>query len=423
MNIFYIVPYVPNLIRVRPFNFIRELSARGHHVKVFTLWKDEEEYGDVQELNTICEEVNAVRVTPQRSLLNVAYALPTSQPLQYVYSWSNKLANKIREGLSWVDVVHVEHLRGARYGIGLRADRAAVHPPIVWDSVDSISYLFKQASNASRTRFGSLITRFDLKRTRSYEAELVHRFDRVIVTSKVDREELMRLAMDATGHILGGESGSGVSPLKWNTLDQDDIHVLPNGVDLEFFTPADNLRDQDVLVFSGKMSYHANATAALFLVEQLMPRIWFERPQIQLFIVGKDPPKQIRILQEKDPRVTVTGTVSDIRPYLQNASVALLPIVYGAGCQNKILEAMACGTPVVTVPQAISALKVQEGEEILVGREPDELAHLVLGLLREPQLRSRIGEAGRLFVEKNHRWTDMTAKLEEIYREARDVKH
>ncbi|MFA9401875.1 MAG: glycosyltransferase [Anaerolineales bacterium] len=423
MNIFYIVPYVPNLIRVRPFNFIRELSARGHHVKVFTVWKDEEEYGNVQKLNNICEEVNAVRVTPQRSLLNVAYAFPTSQPLQYVYSWSDELANKIQEDLSWVDVVHVEHLRGARYGISVRDGRAESLPPIVWDSVDSISYLFKQASNVSRTRFGSLITRFDLKRTRCYEAELVHRFDRVIVTSKVDREELIRLAKDADGHRLGGELGLGVSHLERNTLDQEHIHVLPNGVDLDYFTPADNLRDPDMLVFSGKMSYHANATAALFLVEQLMPRIWCERPQVQLSIVGKDPPKQIRILQEIDPRVIVTGTVPDIRPYLQNASVALLPIVYGAGCQNKVLEAMACGTPVVTMPQAISALKVQEGEEIFVGREPDELAHLVLDLLGDPNLRSRIGEAGRLFVEKNHRWTDITAKLEEIYCEVRDVKH
>src|SRR5204863_7853178 len=122
--------------------------------------------------------------------------------------------------------------------------------------------------------------------------------------------------------------------------------VLSNGVDLQYFRPIEGPRQADTLVLSGKMSYHANVTAVLYFVREVLPLIWAERPQTQLWIVGQNPPASLKSLMA-DSSILVSGYVPDIRPYLCRAAVAICPITYGAGIQNKILEAMSCATAVV----------------------------------------------------------------------------
>jgi glycosyltransferase involved in cell wall biosynthesis len=169
------------------------------------------------------------------------------------------------------------------------------------------------------------------------------------------------------------------------------------------------------------MSYHANISMVLYLVQTIMPNIWSHRPDVNLWIVGKDPPNEIRALQ-KESRITVTGTVSDIRPFLQKATIAVAPLTYGAGIQNKVLESMACAIPLISTPQAISAIGVQPGKEILVAQDPGEFADSILFLLENPQVQQRIGEAGRQYVEQNHRWSTITRQLEGVYDEVIDAK-
>jgi glycosyltransferase involved in cell wall biosynthesis len=112
--------------------------------------------------------------------------------------------------------------------------------------------------------------------------------------------------------------------------------------------------------------------------------------------------------------ITVTGTVNDIRPFLQKATIAVAPLTYGAGIQNKVLESLACATPLISTPQAVSALKVQTGREVLVANEPGEFAGLVLYLLDNPEYQQRLGEAGR--------WSTITRQLEGVYDEVIDAK-
>ena len=154
----------------------------------------------------------------------------------------------------------------------------------------------------------------------------------------------------------------------------------------------------------------------VYFIEQILPRIWARRPETRLLVVGKDPGREILALANH-PNIIVTGTVKDLPPYLQQATVAVAPIAYGAGIQNKVLEAMACGTPVVTTPQAVSALEVSSGEDVLVAQEPADFANAVLSLLDGPQVRRRLGEAGRMYVEKHHKWDSIAGQLTDIYNE------
>lgn len=407
MNILYIVPYVPNRIRVRPYSLIRALAERGHRIILGTLYTDTKEYGELEELRPYCAEMYATHMPSWHSLANAIQALPTGDPLQSVYSWNGKLARNLSnriaspDGKPPVDIVHVEHLRGARYGMYLSASsdghgRASKRrPPVIWDSVDSISLLFRQAAARSRRLFSRLISRFELPRTERFEGMLANRFARVLVTSSADRAAIFELAYskDAVPEIV----------------------VLPNGVDCDYFAPGlPEMRQPSTLVISGKMSYHANVTMCLSFVSEVLPLVRAEKPEVCVWIVGKDPPAEVRALAE-NPAIKVTGTVEDIRPYLQNATLAVAPLAYGAGIQNKVLEAMACATPVVASPQAVAALNAVPGRDVIVAGTPHEMAQAILTLLNDNHYRRNVGMAGRRYVEKHHRWQNIAARLEEIY--------
>lgn len=403
MNILFVVPYVPNRIRVRSYSWIRYLSSMGHHITLFTVCSNQEDSRSLEDLRPYCESINKVDMPGWRSLVNCVVALPSRQPLQAVFSWNASLAEKLfisasqDNGSGEIDLVHVEHLRGARYGIDLinRFGDSKTKLPVVWDSVDSISLLFRQAMLQSRSPLSRGITRFELGRTEDYEASLLEQFDSVLVTSRHDKQALLDLATDKS---IG-----------------EQINVLPNGVDLEYFKPDPEIeREYKMVVLSGKMSYHANVTMVVDFMEKIMPLVWKQQPDVKVWIVGKDPPGKL-IAYGENENVNVTGTVDDIRPYLRKASISASPIPYGAGIQNKVLEAMACATPVVASPQAVSALGIEVDRDVMVANTPGEFAKKMCLLLDNSELRAKIGYAGRIYVEKNHDWLKITARLEDIY--------
>lgn len=411
MRILFVVPYTPNLIRVRPYNLIRALGERGHDVTVLTLATNEEEWADSQALAADGFEVITQGINRFRSLANCVAALPTGTPLQAVYSWHPGLARRTTalasnaNGHPPFDVVHVEHLRGARYGLELLEAAGDRRPPIVWDSVDCISHLFRQASQQSTTRTRRWMTRIELQRTARYEAELIRRFDQVLVTSPVDRQALLSLP-----------AAESTTPAP--------VSVIRNGVDLNYFRPApDSVREEATLVFSGKMSYHANVTMVQHLAKEILPRVWERCPDARLLIVGKDPPREIEGLAEVRHRIDVTGTVPDIRPYLQRATVSVVPLVYGAGVQNKVLEAMACATPVVAYGPAVAPLSTRAGHDLAVAEDADDFAEQVVTLLRDSERRQRMGWNGRAYVEAYHDWDRIAAELEAIYQELIVTRH
>jgi len=440
MRILYIVPYAPSPIRVRPYQLIRSLAARGHSLTVATLWSSKDELESLRNLAGDNVSLIARRLPRWRSTWNCIRSLPTRMPLQAAYCWEPGLLDEVKRALgeSPFDVVHIEHLRGSLFGLKVRAllspeggsTSANSGTPVIWDSVDCISHLFQQASDQSKSLKGRWMTRLELSRTRRFEGWLTTQFDHTLVSSSTDRDALLGLAPprseDDNRNGSASSKGSNVS-------------VLPNGVDFDYFKPDQGPRDSATLVFTGKMSYHANITAAKHLIRDIMPKVWSHRPDVRVVIAGKNPPRSLLALaalqnrsrpaktngseSSAGPAVEVTGTIPDIRPYLRRATIAVAPIPYGAGIQNKVLEAMACGVPVITSPRATEALSVQEGRDLLVAGDAESFAAEVLGLLGDRELGESIGKAGRIYVVSNHDWRRIGANLEEIYRQVLRVKN
>jgi glycosyltransferase involved in cell wall biosynthesis len=195
------------------------------------------------------------------------------------------------------------------------------------------------------------------------------------------------------------------------------VVALPNGVDLDYFHPSPSSPDSETILFSGKISYHANEAAVLELVHHIMPLVWNERPHTRLVIAGKDPSQAISRLS-RDPRITVTGFVDDLRPFFWSATVVVAPLVYGTGIQNKVLEAMACGVPVVASRAACAGIGAPAGRALLVGSNAREMAAHVVALFRDSTRRAELAAAGRRYVQVQHDWHQLGRQLIDVYEDA-----
>jgi glycosyltransferase involved in cell wall biosynthesis len=394
LRILFVSPYLPSLIRVRPYNFIKALAERGHPITLLALEPPGDDTSGLDMLREWCQCVQTVPLPRWRTLYNGLRAVPSQTPFQAAYSRSPEMSGLIRytQAEAEFDVAHVEHLRGAELSPAVNGI------PVVFDSVDSISMLFKLTRSSGPTWRSRLLASVDLGRTRLYESRLLDRYPRVLVTSPRDKQALVDLSNNGTA--------------------DPRFVVLPNGVDLDYFSPREDVpSDPATLIFTGKMSYHANVAAALDLARRVMPYVWATRSDARLIIAGKDPTPELLALSA-DPRINVTGTVPDLRPYMAQASVAVLPIRYGVGIQNKLLEAMAMGTPVVTTSSATAALQIEPGRDLLVADTPQAMAEVVNTLLADDALRQRIGQEGRRYVQTYHNWSTAAERLEEVYREA-----
>jgi glycosyltransferase involved in cell wall biosynthesis len=286
---------------------------------------------------------------------------------------------------------------------------------VVCDLVDCISHLYELGARAGATATMRTVGMIEARRVRAYEQAQLRRFAHVLVTSEQERLSLLRL-LDDDGNSSRAWADNRHACVGLQRQKQK-ISVVPNGVDQSYFKAYRGPRQAETLVFSGKMSYHANVAAALYLVEQILPRIWRKRPAVRLVLAGCDPPRVLRRLA-RDDRIALTGYVPDLRPCIAQAQVAVCPLPYAVGVQNKVLEAMALGTPVVASSCAIAGLQVVAGRDLLVADHPDAFASAVLHLLDSQALRLRLVMCALDYVATNHNWENLMHRLHTVYKQA-----
>ncbi|MFL5707180.1 MAG: glycosyltransferase [Ktedonobacteraceae bacterium] len=402
MRILFVTPYPPSRIRVRAYGFLSQLHQQ-HEVTIVAQCASERDMADIYALRRQGYEVIEVQESRRQAVLRGGLALCSSLPLQVAYARSASLTQTVQRLCleHTFDVIHVEHLRG----IASMESLARTHP-LVWDAVDCISLLSKLAMKAGPSLSVRAVARLEYKRTQRYEARMLDQLPHVLVTSQNDRDAMIALCRTSLYDRASNDDALGRG-----------IRVVSNGVDLEYFRPTQQERRRFNLVFSGKMSYHANVATALYLYQQVMPLIWQQRPEATLTIVGSNPPKVLQALTS-DPRVEVTGYVDDLRSYVGRAEIMLSPMVYSVGIQNKVLEAMALGTPVIVATKAAAALDALPGQDLLVAGSAQEFAEAALRLMSDAELRTSLSQHGRNYVERHHNWKVLTDQLVDVYKRA-----
>ncbi|MBI4649947.1 glycosyltransferase [Candidatus Desantisbacteria bacterium] len=228
---------------------------------------------------------------------------------------------------------------------------------------------------------------YELWRMKRYEAKIWNSAKYSFVTSKVDLDILKTRVQGAKADFLD------------------------NGVDTEYFTPGIDEKEDDCILYFGRMNWYPNSEAVYFFLTEIFPIIKAVKKDIKFFIIGKDPDKSIYKLAENDACIKILGEVEDLRPFLHKSKVVVVPIRIGSGTRLKILEAMAVGKPVVSTSIGCEGLDVFSGENILIADKPEDFAKKVIGLLNDESLRKKIGLSGRKTVKEKYDWEIINKKF------------
>jgi sugar transferase (PEP-CTERM/EpsH1 system associated) len=192
------------------------------------------------------------------------------------------------------------------------------------------------------------------------------------------------------------------------------VSAVPTGVDTDFFRPSGTVtRNPASIVFTGSMDWMPNEDGMVFFVDEVLPRIERAVPESTLTIVGRNPTARVRSLSERSPRVTVTGTVPDVRPYLEAASVVVVPLRVGGGTRIKIYEAMGMERAVVSTTIGAEGLDVTDGEHIVLADDPASFADAVIALLRAPERAAAIGRSAAAHVRAHFGWASVAEQFAE----------
>jgi len=231
------------------------------------------------------------------------------------------------------------------------------------------------------------------RKLRAREARACQQADLTIAVSEDDRRRLQEIAPGAR------------------------LAAVPTGVDTAYFDPAPYPEHNDRLVFSGSMDWHPNEDAVIYFIESILPRIRAERPGVSFTIVGRNPSARVRELAAH-PGVVVTGTVDDVRPAIGAGSVYVVPLRAGSGTRLKIFEALAMARAVVSTTVGAEGLALEPGRHFVPADDPAAFADAVVALLRHPERRRAMGEAGRLLVETHYAWATVAQVFEHHCEEA-----
>lgn len=284
------------------------------------------------------------------------------------------------------DIVNIEHTNIAHWLAPIKTTAKKI---LVAHNVKTVMwkrYLI-QSPDADKNKLQKDYDKFS-----EYEQRHLKSYDGIIAMSETDKGYIHRLC--------GNELP---------------VHVIPNGVDINYFTPTDAKVELSTIVFTGTMNHPPNDEGIQFFCKEIFPGILANEPKAKLLIVGNSPSKEVQALADGD-RVKVTGFVPDIRPYIASASVIIVPLLTGSGTRLKILESMAMGKAIVSTSIGAEGIRCSHGENILLADTPEEFTRRVLELMANQNYSRSVGNKAREIACEEYSWKKLSHKLEDIYR-------
>lgn len=377
------IPYPPHTgDKTRAFHIARHLAAR-HDLTLGFLVDDERDLGGVEELRRIVPDILFDRLRKPVSLARGIAGLARGATVTLPYFYSRGLARQVeRRGReAGFDVVYVSSTAMAQY--------APSGIPLVMDFVDVDSDKWRQYAQHRRAPLSWLYLT-EGRRLQACEGEIARRASVCLLATDVEEQQLRSFAPWA--HTA----------------------VIPNGIDSMYYAPQpEEPSEPAAVIFTGAMDYLPNIDAVQHFCADILPLVRREVPKTVFYIVGLNPSADVRRLGEL-PGVVVTGAVPDVRPYYARASVCVAPLRIGRGIQNKVLQGMAMGLPVVASPLAARGVRGEPGLHFEVAEVATDFSSHVTRLLQRPEARRARGRAGRACVEAHYTWEHNLAGLEAL---------
>lgn len=368
-------PYPPTRgDKIRSYNMVKYLHEQGHEVTVASLSRSAEETADCQGIKDYCHKFVLVEVNETLQKVRMVSRLLSKDPSSMGYFYSNQLQKEVNRLLNdhKYDLIVVFSSSAAQY-----VEHVTDTPKMLdFCDMDSQKWLAYVDYKKWPVSAGYAL---EGRKLETDEKRLAKKFD------------LCSCATDFEVETLDGY-GTGVAS-----------GYFPNGVDSDFFRPIDVEYQKNSICFVGRMDYYPNEVCIINFCHDVLPIIREKYPDVTFKVIGAAPPKAVLDLNEL-PGVLVTGTVDDIRAHVQSCQVMVTPLVIARGTQNKILEGMAMGLPVVSSHLAARGVDAVVGEHILAATTPQEYADEVMSLFVDPAKQEKFSKNGRERVLSHHNW-------------------
>jgi len=372
--------------RLTVYNLLKHFSKR-HEMSLVCFMEPNQDPSWVNKVQPFCQRIEIVRLRKWRAYANCLLGIPGCTPLQVHYFSDPAMHQAIRRVVreTQPDLLYAHLIRVGKY-IEPYRERARV---LALQASLTLNYrrLAQFASNWWRKIFYSI----EYLKLRHSEAELARKFDKVLLISKHD---LNAMAQEA--------------PL-------DNVFFSPHGVDYSYYSPDVQIqKEPNTLLLTGAMYYAPNIDAALYFYKEILPLVRQQVPDVRWNIIGRDPSSEVLALGE-DPYIQVTGGVPDLRPYMNRAQIAIAPMRIAAGLQNKVLEGMAMGLPMVITSAANEGIQAIDGEHVLVADKAQDFANQVVHLLSKSERRIQLGAAAHNFIIQEWSWEKHFRDLEHMF--------
>lgn len=384
MKIFVLLSRIPFPIekgdKLRAFHQIRGLA--GKHEIILCALSDSPPHPEaIKVLSDYCSEIHLIPTQKRGLFWNVIKAFFNGKPFQVGYFYRRSAQKKIN---SLIEDCKPDHIYCQLTRVSEYVKESKLSKTLDYQDVFSLGAK-RQAESSSP--FTKLIYMMEYKRLLRYEHDIFEKFDHKTIISLPDRDHLPHPS-------------------------RNEVVIIPNGVDHEYFSPVIGVKTHDIL-FTGNMSYTPNIDAARFLANEIFPLVLKQFPKATLLLAGANPHSKVRAVKAKN--ITVTGWLPDIRESYASARIFIAPMRLGTGLQNKLLEAMAMELPCITSALANQALGAKETEEILVGNTAEEYANHIISLMKDGNKAEILAKKGHTFVKKEFSWERSTSMLEELF--------
>ncbi len=368
------------------YNHIKHLAQR-HQIDLVSL--SEPHQTDLGELASCCKEIRCapkptgLRLQVQK-LFGKLHGLPSQKNVyasaQMAQLVRHQLVNNIYDAVIFLQTETIQFKPATYNGL------------CILNMEDPLILKFQR----SLPRYGQVMQlriQYEMALLKRYESKHIHEFDRILLLNAEDALAYRQI------------------------FPQGRFDWVPYGIDVNAFQPKPDIqREEGMLVITGSMYHPPNVEAVSFFCREVFQRIRQRVPSAHLWIVGANPTTEVRQWAAVKG-ITVTGSVPDVRHYLHRALVSVCPVQLKVGTQTKVLEAMACGTPVVTTLAGNNGIAAQSGKELWVADAPDEMAERTISLLHRDNWQA-MSASGRKFVVQNFAWEQSASRLEQCIEEA-----
>lgn len=374
--------------KIRTFNLLKGVS-RQHEITYAAFANSAEDTENLMKISPYCHKV--LRLQSQRfssiRLVNLLFKNIFSEfPLTIQKYWSSKAYRAIEKELAKekYDLIHCDQPHMAPYIENV--DRI----PKLLNEHNIEANLLKRYGDSVRNIIRKKILYWQCRKMQNYETKLWRNFNCVTVVSSIDQKSLLEKEPAAR------------------------VVEIQNGVDTEYFKPNGLPEEPHCVVFTGSMDWKPNEDSVLYFCNEIWGKVKSEFPDSTFYIVGRNPGKKIMDLNMKNG-IVVTGTVNDVRSWLEKSAVVVVPLRIGGGSRLKILEALSMKKTVISTTIGCEGLEVTPGEDIQIADEPDEFAAKIIRHFEAGENNQILGENGRRMVVQRYDWTIIAEKLNDVY--------